>query len=98
MQSVVLKIAGWDSARSWTADIAHIKNILTTLIRRSTPMSHTEAKRLKGAVFSQQSSELLLVNAELDNPIRSALQSVGAQVEVHPAQSRVQADTENGAA
>ncbi len=98
MQSVVLKIAEWDSAKAWTSNTAHIKSMLVDLVRKSTPMSHTEAKRLIRAVFAHQSSELLLVNAEFYNAIRSALQSVGAQVEVHPAQLGVQADAVNGAA
>lgn len=92
MESVLLKITEWSSAKSWTADIAHTKSMLTDLVRKSTPMSHTEAKRLIRAVFAQQATELLLVNGEFFNPIRSALQSVGAQVEVHPAQQGMHAD------
>jgi hypothetical protein len=98
MRSVVLKITEWNSAKAWTSDIAHTKNMLVDQLRKSTPMSHTEAKRLIRAVFCHESSELLLVNAEFYNAIRNALQSVGAQVEVHPAQLGVQADAVDGAA
>jgi len=92
METVVLKVTDWNSALGWSTDIAHTKSMLVGLVRQSTSLSHTEAKRLIKALFARQVSELVLVNGQFYNAIRSALQSVGAQVEAHLAQQGAAAD------
>jgi len=90
MELVVLKITDWNPALGWSSDVAHTKSMLVGLVRQSTALSHTEAKRLIKAVFARQVSELVLANGQFYNAIRSALQSEGAQVEAQLAQLGIQ--------
>lgn len=92
METVVLRIIDWNPALGWSSDVAHTKGMLVGLVRKSTALSHTEAKRLIKAVFARQLSELVLTNGQLYNAIRSALQSEGAQVEALLAQPGTPAD------
>jgi len=93
MQSVVLKVVAWNQSKAWTDNIAHTRGMLVSLLRSSTPMTHTEAKRMVKAVLAKESSELPLADAKFYNSMRHALQSIGAEVEVHElAQQTVQAD------
>ncbi len=92
METVGRKVTGWNSAWGWSTDITHTKSMLVGLVRQSTSLSHTEAKRLIKALFARQVSELVLVNGQFYNAIRSALQSVGAQVEAQLAQQGAAAD------
>lgn len=92
MATVMLKVTDWNPALGWSSDVAHTKNMLVGLIRRSTSLSHTEAKRLTKALFAGQASELVLTNGQFYSAIRSALQSAGAQVEAQLAQQGAAGD------
>lgn len=71
-----------ESVQGMDRCIAHSRGMLVSLLRSSTPMTQTEAKRMVKAVLSKEAFELPLADAKVHNAMRHALQSIGAEVEV----------------
>lgn len=84
MQGTILRVVSWDRSHAWTNDIAHARNILIRMLRRATPIGHVQAKRLVRSVLAGTESEVVLQDATLVQPMRNALESIGAQVELDP--------------
>ena len=82
MNSVCLRVVAWDESQSWTDNVAHTRNILISMLREASPISHVEAKRLVKAVLAKEATDLLLHNPSFIHPMRHALQSIGAEVEL----------------
>ena len=82
MQSIILRVTAWDKSQAWTDDIAHTRNMLVALLRKSSPLGHVQAKRLVKAVLAGTETDLLLLDPSLAQSIRHALQSIGAEVQL----------------
>jgi hypothetical protein len=83
MNAVVLRVVGWNKGKAWTDNISHTRGMLIGLLRESTALSHLEAKRLVKAILAGEASELPLANPRFYNSMRHALESIGAEVEIH---------------
>jgi hypothetical protein len=82
MHTVILRVTAWDQSQAWTDNFAHTRNILITMLRKSSPLGTIEAKRLVKAVLAGAETDLPLHDPALVQPMRHALQSIGAEVEL----------------
>ena len=82
MHATILRVTTWDRSRAWTDDVAHTRNILVRMLRESSSLGHIQAKRLVKAVLAGTETDLPLQDATLAQPMRHALQSIGADVQL----------------
>ena len=82
MHPTTLRVTAWDKSQAWTEDLALTRNILVAMLRKSSPIGHVQAKRLVKAVLAGAETDLPLQDAALVQPMRHALQSIGADVEL----------------
>ncbi|WP_337243888.1 hypothetical protein [Luteimonas sp. gir] len=84
MHPIILRVTSFDRSRAWTDDLAHTRNMLVRMLRKSSPLSHVQAKRLVKAVLAGAETDLPLQDATLVQPMRHALQSVGTDIQLVP--------------
>ena len=82
MSTTILRVTAWDRSQAWTDNVAHTRNILIRMLRESSPLGHVQAKRLVRAVLAGTETDLPLDDSALAQPMRHALQSIGAEVEL----------------
>lgn len=72
----------WDQSAAWTDNIPWARKNLIGLLRESTPVTHTEAKRLVRDVLDRKLSEIELTNSVYAESMAQTLRAIGATVEV----------------
>jgi hypothetical protein len=82
MSTTTLRVTAWDRSQAWTDNVAHTRNILVRMLRGSSSLGHVQAKRLVRAVLAGTETDLPLHDPALAQPMRHALQSIGAEVEL----------------
>ena len=78
MASVLIKVVGWDDESVWTKNVAWARNSMIKMLRESTPMGITDAKRLIRGVLAKEVDEILL--AGCGKTFFQPLRSIGASV------------------
>ena len=82
MSPVTIKILSWDKSEGWTRNQGHARDSMVGMLRESTSIRQTEAKRLIRAVLSGQVSEIVVENISVALGIQNRLESLGASVEI----------------
>ena len=82
MASVLIKVVGWDDGRAWQKNVAWSRKMMIKLLRESTPMGITDAKRLIRGVLAREVDEILLEDSSCIGAFRHHLESLGATVEL----------------
>jgi len=83
--AVLIKVLCVDESLAWFPSAAYrnyVRKSLLKLLRRSTPMTHGEAKRIIREVLSKDNVEIMLIDPRFCDSICHSLTSLGATFEL----------------
>ena len=83
---VLIRVLEWDKAKAWTTNVAHTRSMLVELLRGSSAISNLEAKRKIKLILANELREVRLESGAHCSAFTHALRSIGAVVQVVPAQ------------
>ena len=82
---ITIHVHSRDTSQAWfmgEGNPSYLRDMLQTYLRRSTPMTNLEAKRLVRAIMDGQAVDLVLVDPQYCEGICHWLSQLGASLEV----------------
>ena len=82
MATVLVKVLAWDDSLARPSSVGYVRDSLIGLLRESTSIGLTDAKRLIRSVLTREVNEIVVETFPLALVFQNRLESLGATVEL----------------